>query len=400
MTGMMKRILSAVLAIAMIFSMATFAVVAEDAVADSAKAEPTVRFTVGEADENGVFQAKLSMHNAQFLTVGFYCSFNQDVIQLVNENGEPTEKFDEAVITYPAMIDEEAFWFTPVQHTISNETGEIDIAAYLLVTKKSTNVVVADDEGFLAYEFRFKKIADGDFGFALKDTELTSSGKGATLNDGLQTLDIQFEFVYPEAEKNTSEKLEQPKESEDKEPSRPSSGNEGMDESKILREERKAGTVVLQINNHKVSVNGALKWVDKDNKNVVPYIENDRTMVPLRFISEALGAEVEWVAESRTINISLDETNISMQIDNKEYTIGDETKEMDVAPVIREDRTMVPLRFVSEALNKSVYWNGATSIVVIAPLDKPWDDKDPVAQQLMTDTLMMFRWFDEEAYGN
>ena len=109
---------------------------------------------------------------------------------------------------------------------------------------------------------------------------------------------------------------------------------------------------------------------------------------------------VTWTVFAEYFKQSLEETKISMQIDNKEYTINGETKEMDVAPVIREDRTFVPLRFVSEALNKSVYWNGVTSIVVIAPLDKPWDDKDPVTQQLMTDTLMMFRWFDEEAYAN
>ena len=392
MTGMMKKILSAFVAVTMLLSMMAFVAVAEEV----AEAVPTVRFTVGEADENGVFDAKLSMHNAQFLTMGFFCSFNQEVVQLVNENGEPTDEFGEAVTAYPAVVDGTEFSFTPLRNKISNEAGKIEIAAYVLITGKSTNVVKADEEGFLAYDFRFKKIADGDYEFALMDTDMIASGKGATLNDGMQTLDIQVEFVYPDAEKNSSEKLEQPEETQ------PSGGvsHEGLDEAERLREERKAGTIVLQIRNYAVSVNGVLKWVDKDNKNVVPYIENDRTMVPLRFISEAMGANVEWVPETRTINIALDDTKISMQIDNTAYTINDDAAEMDVAPVIREDRTMVPLRFVSEALAKSVYWNGATSVVVIAPIDKPWDDKDSTTQQLMTDTLWMFKWLRDEAYAN
>ena len=399
MTGIIKRILSVCITVAMLLSITPLAITAEETSVGTLvpEAAKVVRFTVGEADENGVFVAKLSMHNLQFLAMGFSFSFNKDVIQLVDETGAATDEFSKAVLAYPVVSGEKVHRFTAMEEAISNAEGTIRIAQYIMFKDADTNVVVADEEGFVSHEFRFKKVADGDYGFALLDNEDTSHGKDAVLNDGKETLSFDFEFVYPEAEadKNTSDRYE----SEAK-PSRPSGGNDAANETERLRKERKAGTVVLQINNNKVSLNGALKWVDKDNKNVVPYIENDRTMVPLRFISEALGAEVEWVAETRTIHISLEETKISMQIDNKEYTINGETKEMDVAPVIREDRTFVPLRFVSEALNKSVYWNGVTSIVVIAPLDKPWDDKDPVTQQLMTDTLMMFRWFDEEAYAN
>ncbi len=393
MTSVIKRILSTFVAIAMLLSMTAFVGAAEETTVVSAKAEPTMRFTVGEADENGVFQAKLTVHNTQFLVVGFFCSFNQEVIQLVNESGEPSEKLDEVVTAYPAVIDGAAVSFTPVQQKVSNQTGEIDIAAYLLAAGKSTNVVVADEEGFLAYDFRFKKIADGDYGFALRETSLTSSGKGATLNDGKQTLDINFEFVYPEADKNTSEWVEQPEQTT---PSGGQSSNDTLSKAERLREERKAGTLVLQINNYAVSLNGVLKLVDKDNKNVVPYIEDDRTMVPLRFISEAFGAQVTWDAETRAVGIELDATKITMQIDNQSYTINGGKVDMDVAPVIREDRTFVPLRFVSEALSKSVYWNGTTRVVVIAPIDKPWDDKDPITQQLMMDTLMMFQWLRNE----
>jgi len=398
MTGIIKRILSAVLAVAMLLTIASFVAVAEEK-------RVKVLFTVGEADENGIFTAELSLHNTTFLGMQFGITFNKDAIVAVDEEGNPAQRFGDAITCYPYILNEAELNFMQVNTKLSNEDGIVQVASVMAQSKGEKLVV--GEEGFIAYEFRFKEISEDSYDFDLADYPYGIYEKEAIISNDGAYVSLDFEFVCPDGKKYEFDRENKVPEETKPEDSKPGgnqsvgmeSGN-SVSEAERLREERKAGTVVLQINNHKVSLNGALKWVDKDNKNVVPYIENDRTMVPLRFISEALGAEVEWVAETRTIHISLEETKISMQIDNKEYTINGETKEMDVAPVIREDRTFVPLRFVSEALNKSVYWNGVTSIVVIAPLDKPWDDKDPVTQQLMTDTLMMFRWFDEEAYAN
>lgn len=109
--------------------------------------------------------------------------------------------------------------------------------------------------------------------------------------------------------------------------------------------------------------------VTLDGKDVVfdvaPQIMEDRTMVPLRAIFEALGATVEWDESTRTITSFKDETVVIMQIDNNILFKGEEKVELDVAPVIVDDRTLVPLRAVSESFGLNVEWNEETYAVTI-----------------------------------
>ncbi len=393
MTGMMKRILSAFVAVAMLLSMTVFV---------AAEAESKARFVVGETDENGIYTVQLSLHSISFSAFQFGFNYNKDVTVPVDKDGNPAEEFDAFVTAKTVDVNGAKKPIVSALKEFDPDNAYFGVISYI-VAETEDGQVHMDEAGQVVYEFRFKELAEGTYGFSIADTELVGTGKNALISDG-KDLEFTFEFVYPEGsqDQNSSElqeskPLQKPDNGSGE--STPPAGDDAQ-LAEQLREERKAGTIVLQIDNYAVSLNGVLKWVDKDNKNVVPYIENDRTMVPLRFISEAFGAEVTWDAETRTVGIALDETEITMQIDNQSYTINGDTAEMDVAPVIREDRTFVPLRFVSEALNKSVYWNGTTRVVVIAPIDKPWDDKDPTTQQLMTDTLWMFKWLRDEAYAH
>ena len=116
-----------------------------------------------------------------------------------------------------------------------------------------------------------------------------------------------------------------------------------------------------------------------DNKKVSfpdaqPMIVSDRVLVPARFISENLGASVQWNPEENKVIIHhLDEMknnlDIEMTIGNSEVNILDYrlryTKTLDVPPMIINDRTMVPLRFISEAFNCKVSWDSAQNYVVI-----------------------------------
>ncbi len=64
------------------------------------------------------------------------------------------------------------------------------------------------------------------------------------------------------------------------------------------------GTVIeLWIDNPKARVNGKVKWIDEKNHDVRPIIINDRTMLPLRFVAESLSCKVEWDAKTRMITI-------------------------------------------------------------------------------------------------
>lgn len=89
-----------------------------------------------------------------------------------------------------------------------------------------------------------------------------------------------------------------------------------------------------------------------------PYIAPPgRTMVPMRGLFESLGAQVEWVAETQTIHATRGDREVQLQIGSKVAHVNGVSRPMDVAPVIEQDRTYVPLRFVAEALNASVTWD-------------------------------------------
>ncbi len=98
---------------------------------------------------------------------------------------------------------------------------------------------------------------------------------------------------------------------------------------------------------------------------VAPIIIEGRTLVPLRAIFEALGAEVEWDNSSRTVTGRKDTTTIVLPIGSRSPTINGTPVQLDVPGTIVSGRTMVPARFIAESLGASVDWVEETRTVVI-----------------------------------
>ena len=104
---------------------------------------------------------------------------------------------------------------------------------------------------------------------------------------------------------------------------------------------------------------------------VQPMLINDRTMVPLRKIFEKLGAEVEWYDESQLVLATKNEVVIAMEIDKPSISVTNvlegktDVIELDVAPMLVDSRTLVPVRAISECLGYSVDWIDETNTVVI-----------------------------------
>ena len=109
-----------------------------------------------------------------------------------------------------------------------------------------------------------------------------------------------------------------------------------------------------------VCLNG--EWMTFD---VDPILLNDRTMVPFRAIFEALGCTVSWDEDSQTAKGSRNGLNVALPIGEKRVTVGDNTVELDQPAVVKDDRTLVPLRFVSEALGAQVRWLEDSQSVLI-----------------------------------
>jgi hypothetical protein len=110
-----------------------------------------------------------------------------------------------------------------------------------------------------------------------------------------------------------------------------------------------------------VVVNGSkLEMTDK------PVIENNRTLVPFRQITEELGAEVEWDAETKTITCTLDDKNVSLEIGSANMATAEGDVTLDVPAKVIASRTYVPLRAVSEGLGAEVEWDAESKTITIS----------------------------------
>lgn len=109
---------------------------------------------------------------------------------------------------------------------------------------------------------------------------------------------------------------------------------------------------------------------------VKPIIEDERTLVPMRAIFEALGAEVDWDQETKTASAVRGNDTVSITINSNKLYRNNKEVELDVPAKIIDERTLVPVRAISESFDADVKWDGATQTVNITidrlnPTEKP-----------------------------
>ena len=106
--------------------------------------------------------------------------------------------------------------------------------------------------------------------------------------------------------------------------------------------------------------------VEFSQESGIPFVdENSRTLVPLRAVMEAYGCAVDWESGSHTATVTLDGVTVRVPVGSSSYEILSDTFPMDTAAVIRDGRTYLPIRFVLEAFGAQVDWDGNTSTVVV-----------------------------------
>ncbi len=98
---------------------------------------------------------------------------------------------------------------------------------------------------------------------------------------------------------------------------------------------------------------------------VQPIIQNNRTLVPIREVSEALGAEVKWNQATKTVTLLKDDITVTLIIGQSRATRNGQTITLDVPAQVIGGRTLLPLRFISEAFGATVDWNQANRVVTI-----------------------------------
>ena len=139
--------------------------------------------------------------------------------------------------------------------------------------------------------------------------------------------------------------------------------------SGALEKRKSSNYYTLQIENNKITSfrDGVASEKTID---VAPFIDDGRTMIPLRGLLEEMGAEITWDGTKRKIGITTDKVKIELQIMNDLCYVTDSKYgrvryTLDVPPIIKDGRTFIPVRFVTEQLGYNVSWDGETKTVKI-----------------------------------
>lgn len=115
--------------------------------------------------------------------------------------------------------------------------------------------------------------------------------------------------------------------------------------------------IQVKVDNVSVQFPDAKPFIDKSTS---------RTMVPVRFVSEKLGATVDWDGTQQTVTMNKDGKEIVLKIGEKKATVGGQPITFDAAAALQNNRTFVPLRFVSEAYDAKVDWVASDRLVLIS----------------------------------
>ncbi len=122
----------------------------------------------------------------------------------------------------------------------------------------------------------------------------------------------------------------------------------------------KTNTIVLTVGKTDANVFGS--GVKND---VAPVIKNDTTMLPSRFVAESLGAKVEWLGGEQKVVITKDDMKIEILIGSDTAYVNGEAVKLLQPAFVENDRTFTPIRFISEQLGADVDWNSETGEVTI-----------------------------------
>jgi len=139
------------------------------------------------------------------------------------------------------------------------------------------------------------------------------------------------------------------------------------------------GTVSAQAADLSVTVNGTAVTFDAQ-----PFTEQGVTLVPMRAIMDNLGATVDWNAQTKVVTAKKDDKTVVLTIDSKVAMVNGQAVELEAAAKIVGNRTFVPVKFIGEQFGLNVEWNEANSVVSLteitttpAPEDKaPAENED------------------------
>ena len=218
----------------------------------------------------------------------------------------------------------------------SNGTAESDYTINDVIATLTFEILKDTKPGEYPIEISYDKDNDGIFNFNLEAVDF------GIVNGAIKVKETEkVEKIDKDAETKENDNVADDKKSNDKE------ATENNNE--------------VAPNEVSVKINGnVLMFPDQK-----PIIKNDRTLVPLRAIFEALGATVDWDNDTRTVTSVRGDIKISLAIDSDRLYVNGNERIIDIPAQIVNDRTMVPIRAIAESFDCVVDWEQNTKTVII-----------------------------------
>lgn len=244
--------------------------------------------------------------------------------------------------------------------TINNASVEADIPVdgkvkktkkYDVIVKDTENGKVEVNDNRANFGQEITITVDPEKNYELKELEITDqNGNKVDYEEGKK--ENTFVFDMPKADVTIEASFSKAASIQEEE----------QEQKEEQKQEQKQEPVILTIGSKTASVFG--EYVEND---VAPEIVNGRTMLPIRFVVEALGGTIAWDEPAQKVTITMGETVIEIFISQPFATVNGNPVQLDSSAYIAYDRTYLPLRFVAENLSAQVIWDNNAQTVTILP---------------------------------
>lgn len=146
-------------------------------------------------------------------------------------------------------------------------------------------------------------------------------------------------------------------------------------------------SISMQIDNPIMTVNGIEKEID-EGRGTAPVIINERTLVPIRAIIEEMGGTVLWEQEMQTTTLNYENDEIRLVVDSAIAYLNNEPYTLDAAPAIINERTLLPIRFIAESFDFDVKWDDTTRTITI--------EKNISSNNTVNENVIKLSWENKE----
>ena len=361
-----------------------------------------VNFVASALDSNSNITVTMSISNATFNAFQFAIRYDPVKLQPIDKSTKlATNRFNE----FTTLNTDISGKFSTIGTDLDHSLGLIDFSLYLTPGESfSYETALVERAASIGntpitfYTFNFKVLDSNQPMFELAKEDATKAYReylpngGGLANAGqqvssliridfsaLQKTVIEDEYINPNPPPSEPTVIPNP----------PENQNEPIIKRPTTSLERLADTLVMQIGNYAAAKDGALCHIYPGEKLVTPYIKDQRTFVPIRFIAEKLGMEVTWNDSTKTVTFTKGSDVLTLTIGEKQYQKNGVPYSIDTAAELQWSRTMVPIRFVAEALGHAVEWNSQLNMVYITKSELPWLLEDPIERQATNDVALV-----------